>query len=445
MEVPVHRRNPFWHSLSFKAIIVGLLILAMLIPGVMIRNLIREREKTQADAIAEIGQKWAGPQVIDGPVLCLPYYKTLESDGKTYREIRYAYFLPEELKVSADVEPEIRHRGIYRTVVYRSGLRMEGYFNPPDPGSLKLEAGNVLFRDAFLQVGVTSMRGIRDRVDLRWNNGATRIESGIPDRDLVAAGLHAEVPVGGSERYDFSLEMKLNGSASLYFTPVGKTTEVTMKSSWEDPKFDGAFLPDRSRVDPDGFSADWKVLNLNRNYPQAWKDGDYRTDNSAFGVKLIMPVDQYRKTTRSAKYAIMFIALTFLIFFFTEVLNGKRIHPIQYLLVGLSISLFYVLLLSLSEKIGFNLAYLVAAVAVVGLIGAYSVSVFRKPRLTLVLTLCLVILYGFLYCLIQLQDYALLIGSIGLFAVMALVMYVSRNVDWYGTSAGKDRERQIGF
>jgi inner membrane protein len=445
MEVPVPKRNPFWHSLSFKLMVVGILILAMLIPGALIRDLIREREQTQADVVAEIGSKWGGSQTLNGPVLSIPYYKTIETDEKTYREIRYAHFLPEELNISARVEPEIRYRGIYKTVVYRSRLLVDGSFLSPDPCVLKLEDGDVLFRDAFLQVGVSDMRGIRDSLRLQWNGETLGVESGIPARDIDASGFHARVPLGQGDKYDFRFEMVLNGSSSLFFTPVGRVTGVRMESSWGHPKFDGAFLPDEREVSPSGFTAGWKVLHLNRNFPQAWKDSEYRTGEAAFGVDLILPVDQYRKTMRSAKYAIMFIALTFMIFFFTEVLNRKRIHPIQYLLVGLSISIFYVLLLSLAEQIGFNLAYLVSAAAVVGLISGYSVSVFRNTRLTLVLAFCLVVLYAFLYCLIQRQDYALLMGSVGLFAAMALIMYASRNVDWYGAASGRDREKPIGF
>jgi len=212
-----------------------------------------------------------------------------------------------------------------------------------------------------------------------------------------------------------------------------------------DPKFDGAFLPDERSVDENGFTASWKILHLNRNFPQAWKDMDFSTDEAAFGAYLLLPVDQYQKTERSAKYAIMFIVLTFTIFFFTEVLNRNRIHPIQYLLVGISISIFYVLLLSLAEQIGFNPAYYISAAATIMLITAYSVSIFRNARLSIILGTCLVLLYTFLFTLIQLQDYALLLGSIGLFVAMGIIMYTSRKVDWYSTVSPKKGDKNIGF
>ncbi len=445
MEVPVPKRTPFWHSLSFKLIVVGILILLMLIPAAMIRGLIREREQMQMDVITEIGSKWGMGQTLTGPVLSIPYYAFIEGDEKTYREVRFAHFLPEFLTMEVSIEPEIRYRGIYKTVVYRSVLKIQGSFLQPDPGELKIEDGNVLFGDAFLQVGVSDMRGIRENLPVRWNEETFEAESGIPSKDISPSGFHVKIPVQGAGKYDFRFDMVLNGSEYLYFVPAGKITEVRMESGWEHPKFDGAFLPDKREVDPTGFTASWKVLHLNRNFPQSWKGNIHCMEDSAFGAKLILPVEQYQKTMRSAKYAIMFIALTFMIFFFVEVLNKRRIHPVQYLLVGLSISIFYVLLLSLGEQIGFNLAYLVSSLGVVGLITAYSASVFRNTRLTLILGICLMILYAFLFSLIQLKDYALLMGSIGLFIAMALIMYASRNVDWYGASSGKDRDRHIGF
>jgi len=163
--------------------------------------------------------------------------------------------------------------------------------------------------------------------------------------------------------------------------------------NWRHPRFDGAFLPDKRDISDDGFEASWNVLHLNRNYPQSWKGSAYHTEESAFGCFLILPVDQYQKTMKSAKYSIMFIALTFMIFFFVEILNRRRIHPVQYLLVGLSISIFYVLLLSLGEQIGFNLSYLISGVAIVGLITAYAASIFRHLELTMILGICLVLLY----------------------------------------------------
>ena len=417
----------------------------MLIPGAMIRNLISEREQTQVDVISEIGSKWGYGQTINGPVLSIPYYHYIEQDDKQYREIRFAHFLPGELVVDADITPEIRYRGIYKTVVYNTVLKISGSFDFPDTDKLKIERSLVLMDDALLQVGITDMRGIQQVLPFEWNQQELEVEPGIPTGDISGSGFHVKISLEERDRFDFQFELNLNGSDHLYFVPVGKSTNIRMKSSWRHPRFDGAFLPDKRDISDDGFEASWNVLHLNRNYPQSWKGSAYHTEESAFGCFLILPVDQYQKTMRSAKYAIMFIALTFMIFFFVEILNRRRIHPVQYLLVGLSISIFYVLLLSLGEQIGFNLSYLISGVAIVGLITAYAASIFRHLKLTMILGICLVLLYVFLFILIQLQDYALLLGSIGLFVAMGLIMYTSRNVDWYSTTSLKNQDQQIGF
>ncbi len=445
MEVPVPKRTPFWQSVTFKLVIIGLLILIMLIPGAMIRSLISEREQAQRDVIAEIGSKWGNGQTFAGPVMSVPYYHFIERDDRPSREIRFAHFLPEDLEIDADIRPEIRYRGIYRTVVYRAVLKVSGSFDFPETDKLKIEPGSILPDDAIIQVGITDMRGIQEALAFRWNHQELVAEPGIPIGDINGSGFHVKIPMEDKGRFDFQFEIHLNGSDHLYFVPVGKTTSVRMNSTWRHPGFDGAFLPDRRDVTDGGFEADWNVLHLNRNYPQSWTGSAYQISASAFGCQLILPVDQYRKTMRSAKYAIMFMALTFMIFFFTEILNNRRIHPVQYLLVGLTISIFYVLLLSLSEQIGFNLSYLISSVAVIGLISAYAASIFRQTNLTMILGLCLAGLYAFLFILIQLQDYALLLGSIGLFVAMGLIMYISRKVDWYGTASLRNKDRQIGF
>lgn len=217
----------------------------------------------------------------------------------------------------------------------------------------------------------------------------------------------------------------------MNFVPVGKTTRVRIASGWETPSFDGAFLPDEREVSEEGFHAEWKVLHLNRNFPQKWRDRNHSISGSEFGVELLFPVDHYQKGHRAAKYAVMFIGLTFVLFFFSEILNRRRIHPIQYLLVGLSLCLFYTLLISFSEHISFALSYLIASVSIITLITAYSASVLRNKRLVALVGFALVVLYSFLFTILQLEEYALLMGSIGLFIVMAAIMYLSRNVDWY--------------
>jgi inner membrane protein len=225
---------------------------------------------------------------------------------------------------------------------------------------------------------------------------------------------------------------------------------VSLQSTWDSPSFEGSFLPDKREINAKGFTAHWKVLQLNRNYPQQGLGSFISTTNNeysdhsassdaSFGVKLLLPIDEYQKTTRSVKYCIMFIILTFLTFFFVEVLNKQRIHPIQYLLVGFAICLFYVLLLSISEHLKFDSAYLIGCICILALVTLYAKNIFKNNQLTSVFSALLALLYGFFYSLMQLEDYSLLLGSIGLFIILAVIMYLTRKVDWYGISSGEEK------
>jgi inner membrane protein len=217
---------------------------------------------------------------------------------------------------------------------------------------------------------------------------------------------------------------------------MGKVTDINMNSNWSNPSFNGAFLPDTHKVDHNGFVANWNVLHLNRNFPQIWTSSHQTIEGSAFGVDLLLPVDNYQKSYRAIRYAILFIGFTFLVFFFIEVLNKIFIHPVQYILVGIALIVFYTLLLAISEHIRFNYAFVLSAVATLLLIGGYIRAILKSWKLTGLITGILSVLYSFIFVIIQLQDYALLIGSIGVFIILALTMYFSRKIDWYNLSLG---------
>lgn len=302
---------------------------------------------------------------------------------------------------------------------------------------MNIDLDQLLWDDAFISVNISDMRGIKEYVELQWGEQAILFEPGIKrGNNLFESGISVRIPIASgnlSDGVDYAFQLIFKGSEALNFLPLGKTTRVSLRSSWSNPSFDGAFLPVQHQIDSNGFSADWQVLDLNRNYPQIWVENvSQRTVfSSSFGVNLYTPVDIYTQTTRAAKYMIMFIGLTFLVFFLVEIFSSKKIHPIQYLLIGFSLCIFYLLLLSLSEHINFGLAYLLASLSVVILIGAYVRSALEKKVIPLITVGMLAILYGFLYILLQNQDYALLIGSVGLFLILAAVMYLTRNVNWY--------------
>jgi len=425
------------NRLTIKGCIVGGLILVMLIPSLFIMNLVTERANRQKEAAAEVSSKWAESQAITGPLLVIPYHEAIQdADGKISEFTRYAYFLPEHLQINGKLLPEIRNRSIYKIVVYRSNITLEGDFAPLHPESLNIPAAALMPEEAYICFGLNDFRGIEDQLAIRWNDNTYIFNAGLPDKRIVATGLNAPVALTVediSRTNKFSIRLNLRGSERLSFTPVGRMTNVHLTSDWKNPSFDGNFLPvTKPVIDDNGFAADWKVQHLNRNFPQSWKNESFDLKPSQFGITLLQPVDAYSKTERSVKYAILFIALTFGLYFFIEILQKKQVHPIQYVLVGLALSIFYTLLLSVSEYLPFNVSYLAASLATATLITFYTRSIFNTWRIASLFGGLLVMLYGFIFILIQLQDGALLFGSIGLFILLAVVMYYSRRIDWYG-------------
>jgi inner membrane protein len=422
-------------SVTFKMFSIAFLAIILLIPAFMIQMVIQDREYRRNEAVQEISSKWGNEQTLAGPILTVPYKATIKDEaGNISNVTQYAHFLPDKLDVKGSLQPEVRYRGIYEAVLYTGKLQFGGQFSFPNFDDWAIDKQDILWNKAFLSVGIPDMRGINDKIELAWNSQKMLFEPGIESPDVVSSGVSVATPLVADKKGDtftFDFQLNLNGSERLKFLPLGKETTVSLSSSWRNPSFDGAFLPDTRNIDTKGFTAQWKVLHLNRNFPQQWLGNGQNIQESAFGVKLLTPIDEYQKTARSSKYAIMFIFLTFLGFFFVEILNKMRIHPAQYLLVGAALCVFYLLLISLSEHIKFNPAYWVSTAATVILITAYSSTIFRSKKLTISICITLLALYGFLYSLLQLQDYALLMGSLGLFSILAAIMYLSRNIDWY--------------
>lgn len=439
------------NNIYFKIIAIFFIALMLLIPTAMIRSLIGERESTQTEAIHEVSSKWAEAQTISGPFVSIPYYKYIKEEAKKdvpekiIQVKEYIHILPTQLKIGGTIKPEKRDRGIYEIVVYNSKISLNGSFDAIDLSTLDIDPKNILFDKAELVVGITDLRGIEKQVSLKWNANNYFFNSGVTSSDIVGSGINTLITIDPSYKtaYNFSVDLDLKGSQLIYFTPIGKVTDISINSTWANPSFNGAFLPDSREVTTKGFTANWNVLHLNRNYPQIWTNNQYKIDDSSFGVDLLLPVDNYQKSYRAIKYAILFIGFTFLTFFFIEVLNKKFIHPIQYLLVGISLVIFYTLLLSISEHLAFNIAFIIAALATLLLISFYVHAVLKNKNLTLLITGILIILYSFIFIIIQLQDYALLIGSIGIFIILALVMYFSRKIDWYNLNLNEENKEQL--
>lgn len=461
------------YSATLRVVIIGVLALLLLIPVGMVRSVIHERDYNRQNAIAEISQKWGEAQTVAGPVLTVPYAKFYTNEkGQRVSVTEYAHFLPHELNITGTVDPEVRSRGIFDAVVYRSDLQFFGRFEQPDMETLGIDAANVSWEDAFVSVGIPDMRGIKNEVALTWDGTTYKFKPGIETDDVLrrgaslphmttiksydgriyhdpyyemeptmfggneSSGISIPVPItdndtNGTEGYTFAFDLSLNGSQSLQYVPLGRTTKVELSSPWDTPSFGGAFLPEEHEITAEKFTASWEILDLNRNYPQSWIGNKYNVYASAFGVDLLIPVDEYQKSTRCAKYALLIISLTFMIFFFSEIFNKKRVHPIQYLLVGLALVLFYSLLISLSEVFGFDMAYGISVAATTGLIVVYSRAILPTARMASFQGFILAFLYLFVYTILQLEDYALLAGSVGLFVILSTIMYLSRKIDWY--------------
>lgn len=429
-------------SVIVRILMIGFLIMILLIPTAMIYSIINEREARKNSVITEINSRWASTQTLTGPVLEVPYfvhmYSRIIENGhekqKVVKKKKTAYFLPDELIITGTLFPETRYRGIYQSTVYTADLEIKGRFAFPGLDVLRISDEDIVWDEVLLTFGISDMRGINKKIELEWNQTQLDPKPGLRNREVFFSGINADVTIDGGNRGDYEFDMKLNlrGSGSIHFQPFGKKTDVHLSSTWKSPSFSGAFLPKKRDINEEGFKAYWEVLDYNREFPQWWTKWKWNLHNSSFGVDLYTPVDEYQKTTRSIKYSVLFISLTFLAFFvFFELFNNRRIHPIQYLLVGSALCVFYLLLISLSEHFSFSLAYLISSLFIVGLTTVYIKSISRKWRLTGLMGLVIAGLYGFLYVMLRLEDYALLMGSMGIFAILGAIMLGTRKIDWY--------------
>ena len=424
----------FSKSVTWKGLIIGFITLLLLIPGAMIQELIRERQLRSEQSIENINNLWSNDQTINGPVLSIPYEILVRQQDKTEKYERHELtFAPENLIINGEIIPRERHLGIYKSILYTSKLHISGNF--PALDFSKTPHSRILWDEAIIKIGISDLRGVNNIPDFILGDKQLSPEAGGSMDDVIGQGLIIETDLvtasNTTQGIKFSCELDLKGSSSLNFTPVGKNTQVQLGGNWNAPGFTGSFSPEHQISEKD-FKANWQVLHFNRNIPDKWIDDKTASfESSVFGVKLVDMVNHYQQTERSSKYAIMFIALTFVVFFFVEIFTGKRIHPIQYLLVGLALIIFYSLLLSVSEQLGFGIAYLLASVAIISMITLYTASVFKSYKHSGLLALILVVLYGYLYVVIQIEDVALLIGSIGLFVILGIIMFVSNKINWY--------------
>ncbi|EMM5417406.1 cell envelope integrity protein CreD [Citrobacter amalonaticus] len=428
--------------LFWKIVTLGGAIVLLLIPLMMVRQIIVERADYR-DAVEDaIRQSTSGPQKVVGPLIAVPVtelYTVLENEKEVQHRRSFIHFwLPESLMVEGNQNVEPRKVGIYEGQVWHTDVTLKAEF---DAARLsELNRPNVTLGKPFIVVGVGDARGIGVVKAPKVNGMALAVEpgTGLTDR---GEGLHIPLPDAQWAMRDVNLAMSLNlsGTGSFSVVPVGRSSQMTLTSNWPHPNFLGDFLPDKREISVSGFQAQWQsswfANNLGDRFVDARKDGWYNLPS--FSVAVATPADQYQLTDRATKYAILLITLTFMAFFVFETLTGKKLHPMQYLLVGLSLVMFYLLLLALSEHIGFTLAWIVASLVGALMNGVYLQAVLQGWRSSVVFTLALLALDGVMWVLLRSEDSALLLGTSVLLLALGSVMFLTRHLDWYAFSRAK--------
>ncbi len=451
-------------KLGLIALIFGLLQA----PLFLITGVIEERKTFNVDYPLEYRGPGAGAQTIVGPVLSIPYkYQTVEekqvaSSDETDDEVAAAgkkekkkapvqvikvtrtatgvvHFFPENLSVIGNLAPEIRDEGKFKSILYSTALELKGTFNLEDLKKKKINEADLMWDDAFLAVGISDVRGISKQTTLDWAGKDYNFTPGTNGLRLFESGEFAALPgMSRGGTYPFHFTVNLRGSRDLNVFPAGKDNKIMLSSHWKHPTFTGGFLPSQKIGLNPGFQSTWEVNYFSRNLPQIWTSSDPEMNNSLaqymVGVELATPVEFYQTTVRAVKYGSLFIVLTFLTFFMFEIIAQTRIHEVQYLLVGLALTIFFLLLIAISEWLPFVWAYVLASVPTIAQVTCYTQAFSKATNKSLwkVMALTLSVLYVYLYVLLQLENFSLLFGSVGLFLALSVVMYILRNFNWYG-------------
>jgi inner membrane protein len=443
MNNPENEKKSFFQTTTAKFLMVGFLTLILLIPLLLIQDLITERSLRQKEVVFETTQKWGKEVFIYGPILKIPYttiqdVETINSQTnlKTVSKqsvTQFAYFFPNELKNSTevDMQPALQ-RSIYKSNVFTTKMHFSGHFSIPDFSSQNIQNYNIQWNKATVIIKTTNLKSLQKEVKVTLNSSTFSFEP-IADsnsQDSIEGLESAKLNLDFDKKIKFNFDISYNGSNKISIVPIGKTTSAKMTSNWNSPNFNGNFIPNSKKITKDGFTANWNILHFNRPFSQNHFDVLPNLSKYAFSVSFINPVNEYQQNERVSKYGFLVIGLTFLVFFLIQTLSKINIHLFQYTMIGVALLLFYTLLISITEHSSFTFAYVISAVSVILLISWYSISILKNIKFPVFIGLSLSILYTFIFVIIQLEDYALLVGSIGLFLILAAIMYFSRKIDW---------------
>ncbi len=444
-------------SPGIKLMLIIALTLLLLIPTAFLMNLINERSKRLQEATDEVSSKWGYAQAVAGPLLTVQGTVTQKLEDKMIKTPAVeTVLLPDKFNVLCDTKTETRKRGIYSIPVYTADVVIEGNFPAYRIDDIWKSEDATDITTVNLSVALCDNSGIVGRPRIILNGKEYDVSPGIPDKELVSSvtstqersyGISSTLQYSQAREINqgfqldidremlakpisFKVEMTLRGTDEIHVVAIGKESTLHVSSDWPHPSFTGTFIPTKHEISDTGFTADWSASEMNRSFPQKIA-GSQKISNADFGVRFIEPVRHYTKVERSVKYAILVIGLTFIAFFLGEIMLRSRIHPIQYLLIGFSLVLFYLLLLALSEYMAFAISYVIATVATIVTIGLYSWGALKRLRLSVWVSIILVIIYTLLYILMNLEDYTLLVGSIALFVILSAIMFLTRKIDWY--------------
>ncbi|MEO6520390.1 MAG: cell envelope integrity protein CreD [Mucilaginibacter sp.] len=438
-ENPEQPKNWLKDSVIVKLSVIAVLILLLLIPSSWVQSIINEREGTQEEVMNDVSDKWSGSQLIQGPVLVIPYKKEVRILDSNKKEVvklenQTLYVLPQDLQIKANITTDTLHRGLFKGVVYNSKVVVKGNFSKLDLSKLGIDLASIQYDKVRMVFSVSDLKGLKSNPVVQLKDQKLNVEPAF-DKGPFDKGLQINFTLPKDEELPFSFSLDLKGSDELSFLHTGKTTDIEVTSNWTTPSFSGRYLPDTRNIDQNGFNAKWRMLYYNRPFPQQWINDDTMltkkaSEGATFGVKLRLPVDQYQKTMRTTKYSTLVILLTFVSLFFTELIRKQYVHVFNYILIGVAMIVYYTLLLSFSEQLGFNIAYLIASLATITLISIFIASLLKNKQMALLFAFVLSTFYGFTYILIQLEQLSLMIGSILLFIIIALLMYFSRKINW---------------
>ncbi len=445
-EIQNQEPKTFFQSTTAKMIMVGFLTLVLLIPLFFVQDLISERSQRKNEVTREVSNLWGSDIQFYGPILKIPYTsydnynvtdtKTGATTIQKKATTNYAYFFPNELTNSSKViKNESLKRGIFNPIVFTANMNFKGNFTSPDFAKLNIAPENILWDKASIIVKTTNLKSIKSELKVELNSQKLSFEPQNNDKtnySLLSTSVFDYKNLATNDKINFNFNIVYNGSNSLKFIPIGKVTNVSIDSDWQSPSFEGTFASNDTTksISATGFHADWKVLDINRTFSQQYSNVLPDLDDYLFGVKLIETVDEYQQNERVSKYGFLVIGLTFLIFFLIQSISKINIHIFQYSMIGIALIMFYTLLISITEHSSFSLAYGISGIAVVVLITLYSVSILKNKKFPMFIATSLSVLYAFIFVIIQMEDYALLAGSIGLFFILAAVMYFSRKIDW---------------